>query len=307
MDRLADMIESALDRHGSKNIRTMLGSDEWRDIQARYNEVRTELLVQGHTEVLKHIKDDFDKLQDKLAEVASQDNPPKLKDVYLFWDMSFCATLRAMASIRPALKAHSRVQAATELPKPKASAVPPKRSWTQADLDDAIRTYKAKRAASFEQYVSLLDDPATPAGRKRRIRKEAAAMFGRNVIAKALGVKSAKMVSQSQPWVRIAEALGLPRRSARTAIPGKPKTRIGEEIAAERASMAATDTDEYAAADAALLRAEREETLRQIRMLAESELRDAKPQAKALFDRYEAGEMTDEQVRQTVELLMEPA
>ncbi len=78
-------------------------------------------------------------------------------------------------------------------------------------------------------------------------------------------------------------------------------------MAIEQASMAATDTDEHAASDAGVLRTEREETLRQIRRLAESQLSEAKPQAKALFDRYQAGEMTDDQVRQTIELLVEPA
>lgn len=305
MDKLADMIESALDRYGSRNIRTMLGSDEWRDIQARYNEVRTELLVQGQVELLERIEAGHDKLQDKLAELACQDDPPNLKEVYLFWDLPFCATLRAMASIRQQLEANSRVQASRNLPKPKASADPPKRSWTQPDLDEAIREYKANRSTSFQQFISLLDDPQTPASRKRNIRK-AAAMFGRNVIAKALGVKSARMVSQSAPWVSIAETLGLPRRTGKIAAARKP-TRIGEEIAIQQASMAANDTDEYAAADAAILRAEREETLRQIRMLAESELPGAKSNAKAIFDDYQAGEMTDDQVRQTIRMVTEPA
>lgn len=304
MDKLADMVESALKRYGSKNIRTMLDSEHWRDIQARYNEVRTELLVQGQVELLHRIEAGHDKLQDKLAELACQDDPPNLKDVYLFWDLPFCATLRAMASIRQQLQANSRVQASKNLPKPKAHADPPKRSWTQPDLDEAIREYKAKRAPSFQQYVSLLDDPKTRASKKKAIRSQAAKMFGRNVIARDLGVKSAKMVSQSAPWVAIAEALGLPRRT------GKTKTnqpvRIGHDIAVEQASVAASDTDEYAAADAAILRAEREETLRRIRQLAESDLPGTKQSAKALFDEYQAGEKTDDQVRQTIETLQTP-
>lgn len=84
MDKLADMVESALKRYGSKNIRTKLDSDDWSDIQARYNEVRTELLVQGQVELLHRVEAGHDKLQDKLAELACQDDPPNLKDVYLF-------------------------------------------------------------------------------------------------------------------------------------------------------------------------------------------------------------------------------
>jgi hypothetical protein len=229
MDKLADMVESALKRYGSKNIRTMLDSEDWRDIQARYNEARTELLVQGQAELLHRVEAGHDKLQDKLAELACQDDPPNLKDVYLFWDLPFCATLRAMASIRQQLQANSRVQASKDLPKPKASAEPVKRSWTQADLDEAIREYKANRSASFQQFVSLLDNPKTPASKKKSIRLQAAAMFGRNVIAKALGVKAAKMVSQSGPWVAMAQVLGLPRRAGKAQQADRP-TRIGQDI-----------------------------------------------------------------------------
>jgi len=60
----------------------------------------------------------------------------------------------------------------------------------------------------------------------------------------------------------------------------------------------------HAPSDASIQRAEREETLRKIRALARSEQPDAKSNAKALYDKYEAGEMTDEQVRQTVTMLL---
>jgi hypothetical protein len=218
---------------------------------------------------------------------------------------AFQSGLEKMATAAPQ-SPQKNAAPARHLPKPKVSSDPPKRSWTQPDLDSAIREYKANRSASFQQFVSLLDNPDTPASRKRTLRKQAGAMFGRNVIAKALGVKSAKMVSQSQPWIVLAEVLGLPRRAGKMAGPGRPKTRLGEEIAAEQASMSAADTAEHAAADAGILRGEREETLRQIRKLAESELPEAKPQAKALFDRYEAGEMTDDQVRGAIETLKTP-
>ncbi|NBB94524.1 MAG: hypothetical protein GVY16_02160 [Planctomycetes bacterium] len=57
-----------------------------RDIQARYNEVRTELLVQGQVERLHRVEAQHDKLQGKLAERAEracQDDPPNLNGVYL--------------------------------------------------------------------------------------------------------------------------------------------------------------------------------------------------------------------------------
>ena len=196
--------------------------------------------------------------------------------------------------------------AVQHLPKPKVSSDPPKRSWTQPDLDEAIRTYKAKRGALFQRFVSLLDDPKTSASRKRSLRKDAQKKFGRNAIARALGVKSAKMVSHSQPWISMAELLGLPRQAGKTAGPSRPRRRIGEEIAVEQASMAAADEGEDTSVDTGIIRAEREKTLRQIRMLAKSEHADAKPKAEALLGDYEADEMTDDEVRQAVKLLIGP-
>jgi hypothetical protein len=128
-------------------------------------------------------------------------------------------------------------------------------------------------------------------------------MFGRNAVADALGVKSAKMVSQSSIWVDIADTLGLSRRS-REGPPARGR-RVGLEIAVEQASQAAPETADHATPEAALMREEQEVTLARINKLARSGQADAHSHAKALRDRYQAGEMTDEQVRQTVDALLE--
>ncbi len=165
-----------------------------------------------------------------------------------------------------------------------------KRSWTQRDLDSAIREYKAKRAVRYADMLAGVEDG------KPGAEKAAHKLFGRNAIARALGVRSPSMVSKSPAWIAMARELRIPlardraRGSRRTRGPGK----IGLEKAVEQAGVAEAQATDPAART---LRAEREETLRQIRQLAPTE-------AKSILEKYEAGEMTDEQARGTVAALL---
>lgn len=61
----------------------------------------------------------------------------------------------------------------------KKSVLPAKRHWTQAELDDAIRDYKAKRASTYSDLVAGVKKGLKGATRK------AQEMFGRNALAKA--------------------------------------------------------------------------------------------------------------------------
>ena len=172
----------------------------------------------------------------------------------------------------------------------------PKRSWTQPDLDEAIREYKAKRAGRYAELKDAIEDGKSEAS------EAAQKLFGRNAIARFLSVKSQGMVGKSPAWIAMAEDLHLhlkrngARGTRRTQKPGK----IGEEIAQEKAA-------ERVARDAvpAVERREQEETRRQIRQLAKSSEK-GKEDAEALLEKYEMGEITDEQVRQTVKTLLEP-
>ena len=171
------------------------------------------------------------------------------------------------------------------------SEKPGTRSWTQPDLDQAIREYKAKRAA---RYMELAH--AVKSGLKGA-KKDAQAIFGRNSVAKALRVRSRSMVSKSEAWVQIAEELGL--QLARTRAPGTSRTRragrIGHDIALEQHAVGHAAESDPAAG---ILRAERDETMRMIGRLPPK-------QAKPILAKYEAGEMTDDEARQTAILLLE--
>jgi hypothetical protein len=108
----------------------------------------------------------------------------------------------------------------------------PKRSWTQKDLDAEIWKYKANRASPYNEMRD-----AIKVG-KRGAMKAAREIFGRNAIARALGVKAKAMVSKSPAWSDIAEGLRLDRKPNLA----KRKKRIGLDIALEEQSDAAGDT-----------------------------------------------------------------
>ena len=108
--------------------------------------------------------------------------------------------------------------------------VPAKRSWTQPDLDDAIRKYKAERASTYGDLVA-----GVKLG-KRGALKDARSLFGRNAIARTLGVKAPAMVSNSAVWQAIADELRLRGAPKRQASP--PRQRIGMDIAIEEKAAA---------------------------------------------------------------------
>ncbi|MCG3180341.1 MAG: hypothetical protein BIFFINMI_02700 [Phycisphaerae bacterium] len=182
------------------------------------------------------------------------------------------------------------------------------RSWTQADLDSVIRQYKAKRAASYADLVS-----GVKAGRPGA-KKAATAVFGRNAIVRALGVRSPIMVSRSPTWIEIAEELGFPlarnRRAKGTRHTAKAG-RIGHDIAIEAASESPAEGADNARPEAQLESAERQETIRQIKRLAQSgksakQKADRRAAAEDLYAKLQRGEVSDEAARQTVQMTLGP-
>lgn len=179
----------------------------------------------------------------------------------------------------------------------KAKAKSLKQSWTQPDLNKEIRNYKAHRAT---RYAELVD------GVRKNLKgakKAAREMFGRNAIARKLGVKSPNMVGKSPVWLAIAEDLKIPLHRER--IRGSRRTgktgRIGLDIAVEQASVAAAMVGGEAETIG------KEATLAKIRKLATSGKKGHKKAAQALYDKYEAGGMNDSDVCETVETLLDSA
>jgi hypothetical protein len=156
----------------------------------------------------------------------------------------------------------------------------PFRSWTQSELDMAIREYKAKRASSYRDMAEgvKLDKPGA--------RKSARNVFGRNAIARALGVKARAMVSRSKPWLEIAQELCLSRCQARTRL--ARNKRVGQEIALEQKSEECGDTTQDAV------------FRREVINLARQRLPTS--EADALIEKLESGEATVEEAHQVIEL-----
>ena len=187
------------------------------------------------------------------------------------------------------------------------------RHWTQGELDKAIAEYKAKRGARYGELVTTLSDPQMTPKARRAAKKTARQLFGRNAIARALDCRTPGMVSRSPEWLVIAEALGFNLR--RKQLTGTRHTakrgRVGFEHAIEGKSRNPANGAENEPPDAGMLKAEKGETYREIRRLATSgrtpaQKDERRRDAADLKAKYDRGEMTDEQVRETVRLVMEP-
>ena len=97
----------------------------------------------------------------------------------------------------------------------------PLRSWTQHDLDNAIREYKAQRAAAYRELAEGVSKG------RRKACEAARRVFGRNVIANALRCRAPAMVSKSKVWQAMRHELQLSAKVTRC-------HRIGLEVAVER-------------------------------------------------------------------------
>jgi hypothetical protein len=153
------------------------------------------------------------------------------------------------------------------------------KSWTQPDLDAAIRKYKADRAAAYRDIADGVK--AGQPGAKKAAQK----MFGRNVVADTLGVKARAMVTKSPEWQAIAEELHLPRGKDRNQ---KTTKKVGLDIAIEQQ---ASET-----AHSGLDIVVQNETIRFIRKSI------PRAEAEPLIEKLERGEITDDQAREIVSM-----
>ncbi len=158
----------------------------------------------------------------------------------------------------------------------------PERSWTQSDLDDEIRKYKATRSSNFSELVA-----AVGRGQKGAI-EAARKLFGRNVIVRALGVKAPAMVTNSAVWQAIADELRLPRGKYRNA----PKLRkIGLDIAMEaQASHVSPQPFDSAV---------RRETIRLVHSSLPAD------QSEPILEKLQRGEITDDEAMEVIDLVKE--
>ncbi len=161
--------------------------------------------------------------------------------------------------------------------------VVPKRSWTQRDLNEAILEYKAARSSTYNDLVDGVRRGMTGAIRDAR------RLFGRNQIARELGVRSRAMVTKSPVWQQIADELRLREHSG----PRRRSKRqcVGMDIALETQAMADCDpvVDETI----------RRETIRMV----EKSMPNA--EAEATIEKLQRREITDEQAREIAQLRIE--
>ncbi len=156
---------------------------------------------------------------------------------------------------------------------------PAQRSWTQVDLDQAIRKYKAERASTYGDLVAGVR--LGKAGAKRSARN----LYGRNAIARALRVKAAAMVSNSPVWQAIADELKL-RGSPKARGPSLQQ-RVGIEIAIEEKAMSTGE----GVVDQVI----RDETICLVKKAM------PKVEAEATIEKLTRGEISDDRARELIE------
>jgi len=157
----------------------------------------------------------------------------------------------------------------------------PLQSWTQPKLDAAIREYIAHRAGPLKSLTE-----AVQANRKGAV-DAARKVFGRNVIAEALRVRSRAMVSKSEPWKEIADDLRL-RPDGLRRLNNSNKT--GFDIATEEKAASTGDpvADEV----------ERRDAINFVRKKLKGERADA------IVERLERGDISPDDAEEMVNMLL---
>jgi hypothetical protein len=223
---------------------------------------------------------DFDRVLNNLPRVAKylREEAPRFDSPLL------------VARIRDeAAKAERTPRSESDVAKPARIKVADKRSWTQPELDDAIQ-------AEVTKYSEAL---ASARNRNKGACQTVCKVLGRNALAKRLGVKAAKMVSNSPVWQGLADEFGMRRKSGTTAV-SRP-TKVALTIAEEAAAIAAGDTT-----GAAVLRretvAQLDEAIANVRnpdKQREGQIRQALTDTK---DKLTRGEIDDDKARKIVEI-----
>lgn len=153
------------------------------------------------------------------------------------------------------------------------------RSMTQNDVDGAVAAYKAARAASYNDLREGVR------ARRPGAVKTARQLFGRNRIAREIGCRSSAMVSKSPVYQTIKAELHLHDRQR-----GRQQ-RTGLGVAANRVAKDAGDQT----IDAVVAN--------ETRALLRKHLRS--DEAQAAIEKLDAGQMTDEQARELVDVCRE--
>ncbi|MEN6384827.1 MAG: hypothetical protein ABFD79_06480 [Phycisphaerales bacterium] len=183
----------------------------------------------------------------------------------------------------------------------------PKRSWTSAELEKAIRDYIAKRGSDLSELTSIQESKLTSRHQKTLARCNGMKIFGRNAIARALGVKSPRMVGETSAWRSVAAILKLHHKvddlTRKQSI--EENCNESDEVSLPRSAIKISGEPVIStpSPEDDLIQEERKKTIAYIRKLRDSVLEDAKERADSLLDDYKKGAITDTNVRLIIDSL----
>jgi hypothetical protein len=170
-----------------------------------------------------------------------------------------------------------------------AAATPPaaskkKKEWTQQEVDKAIKQLRAGMGATYYDLVENVRRGLPGA------EKEAKKLYGRNALARRLGLRSRALVSKSPVWQDIAKELKLRHKGEETKRIGG-RRRMGYEMAVGEKAEEVGDTTSS--------RVIRKETVSLIRNNLPAD------QAAEIISKLETGQISDERARAIVRFTIE--
>ncbi len=170
----------------------------------------------------------------------------------------------------------------------------PKRRWTEADADAAIRKYKTDNSAAYGNLARLVE------AKRKGANEKAQAMFGRNAMADKLDIPRAT-VSNTEAWAETCSMFGWGKDTTAGRSAGTMQ-RETLEIADEKAGVQRGDVTAQN-----VERRERQETISIIKESIGEETKTDRDAVADLIGKLDRGEVDDEVARGAAKLAREQA
>lgn len=111
MLELASKVEETLQHYESERARDLLISELWQQVRGGVKHLAAELEVKGKHLSAARVDREYSQLAEALRKAVTQNNPPKIKDDFVLWDISqeFLCTLRELSHFQAEIDRQFRV------------------------------------------------------------------------------------------------------------------------------------------------------------------------------------------------------
>lgn len=160
MLELVTNVQRALQQYESQHARDLLTSETWHHIRNGVKQLVSELEVKGKQLAAARVDREYAQLAESLRHAVKQNNPPKIKDDFVLWDVSqeFLCTLRGLCRFQDEIDRQFRVSAnsqPTDAPSKELSPVA-QAAWEQYQTALARGNFKSSAPTDKNVYEWLL-------------------------------------------------------------------------------------------------------------------------------------------------------